>query len=66
MLLEVVEICGEKQSGCCSCCWSCAWPNRMIIPTSSSTELTACDENPTCLLFPADLAHEADVCFLRL
>ena len=38
----------------------------LIIPTSSSTELTACDENPTCLLFPADLALEADVCFLRL
>ena len=38
---------------CCKCSL-CAFATEDDFQTTSSTELTACDENPTCLLFPAE------------
>ena len=38
----------------CKCSLRVAFATEDDFQTTSSTELTACDENPTCLLFPAE------------
>ena len=54
---DILAVC--RQLPYLSCCIE-----RMIFQISSSTELTTCDENLFCLLFPADL--HAAICLIRL